>query len=35
LSIIESVAGKYDGRVVIDAEEKFSVMVGLKVAEKV
>ena len=35
LSIIESVAGKYDGRVVIDAEEKFSVLVGLKVAEKV
>ena len=35
LSIIESVASKYDGRVVIDAEEKFSVMVGLKVAEKV
>ena len=34
LSIIESVSGKYDGRVVIDAEEKFSVMVGLKVAEK-
>ena len=34
LSIIESVAGKYDGRVVIDAEEKFSVMVGLKFAEK-
>ena len=30
LSIIESVAGKYDGRVVIDAEEKFSVLVGLK-----
>ena len=33
LSIIESVAGKYDGRVVIDAEEKFSVMVGLKVGD--
>ena len=33
LSIIESVAGKYDGRVVIDAEEKFSVLVGLKVGD--